>query len=153
MRELRIASACQKYQYFRIVPISEEAKKPLGIVGLNPSIIKNGKNSTVSILTQIAIREGFDSLIITNLYGYITPNPKDLKAIKDPVGKDNDIWIKDMVNSCEKILCIWGNNASKDRVDKVLPLIKDKAYAIGFTKSGQPRHVLHTKKDAKLVRL
>lgn len=147
---MRIASACQKYQYFRIVTISEEAKKPLGIVGLNPSIIKNGKNSTVSILTQIALREGFDSLIITNLYGYITPNPKDLKAVDDPVGDDNTMWIAEMSKSCNKVLCIWGNNASKDRVNKVLPLIKDKAYAIGFTKSGQPRHVLHTKNDVEL---
>lgn len=147
---MRIASACQKYQYFRIFPITENPKNPLGIVGLNPSIVKNGKNATVSILMQIALREGFDSLIITNLYGYITPNPKDLKSIIDPVGKENDMWIKDMLTKCSKVLCIWGNSAPKERVGEILPTIKDKAYAIGFTKSGQPRHVLHTKKDAEL---
>jgi hypothetical protein len=147
---LRIVSDCQKYQYFRFYNIIEDAKKPLGIVGLNPSIIKNDKNSTVSILSQIALREGYDSLIITNLCGYITPNPKDLKTIEDPVGSGNDMWIVEMVKSCDKILCIWGNNASEDRINKVLPLIKDRAYTIGLTKSGRPRHVLHTKKDVKL---
>lgn len=153
MRELRVESPCQKYQYFRVLEIKPGGKKSLGIVGLNPSFIKNGKNSTVSILSQIALREGFDSLIITNLYGYITPNPKDLKKVKDPIGKDNDVWINDMAKSCDSVLCIWGNNADKKRVDEILPTIKKKAYAIGFTKSGQPRHVLHTKKDAKLVKL
>lgn len=153
MKELRVTSKCQKYQYFRMFSISGEAKKPLGIVGLNPSVIKNGKNSTVSILSQIALREGFDSLIITNLYGYITPNPKDLKTIVDPVGPENDMWINDMVKTCDKILCIWGNSADKERVNKILPTIKNKAYTIGLTKSGQPRHVLHTKKDAPLIKL
>ena len=153
MKELRVTSKCQKYQYFRMFSINGEAKKPLGIVGLNPSIIKNGKNSTVSILSQIALREGYDSLIITNLYGYITPNPKDLKTIEDPVGSENDMWIQDMVNTCDKVLCIWGNNADKERVNKILPTIKNKAYTIGLTKSGQPRHVLHTKKDAPLIKL
>lgn len=150
MKELRVTSKCQNYQYFRLYAINEEAKNPLGIVGLNPSVIKNGKNSTVSILSQIALREGYDSLIITNLYGYITPNPKDLKTIEDPVGPENDLWIQDMVKTCDKVLCIWGNNASNNRIEKVLPLIKEKAYTIGLTKSGKPRHVLHTRKDVKL---
>ena len=153
MKELRVTSKCQKYQYFRMFSINGEAKKPLGIVGLNPSIIKNGKNSTVSILSQIALKEGYDSLVITNLYGYITPNPKDLKTIEDPVGSENDMWIQDMVNTCDKVLCIWGNNPDKERVNKILPTIKNKAYTIGLTKSGQPRHVLHTKKDAPLIKL
>ena len=147
---MRIASACQKYQYLRIFNIKEDAKKPLGIVGLNPSIVKNGKNATVSILSQIALREGFDSLIITNLYGYITPDPKQLKAIQDPVGLENDTWIEEMASKCNKILCIWGNNPPLERIEKVLPTIKNKAYTIGLTKSGQPRHVLHTKKDVEL---
>jgi hypothetical protein len=125
----------------------------MGVLGLNPSHIKNGKNSTVSILMDIALREGFDSLVITNLYGYITPSPKDLKSIEDPVGSENDIWIENMKNACSKILCIWGNNADRNRVEEILPTIKKKAYMIGLTKSGQPRHVLHTKKDAKLVKL
>jgi hypothetical protein len=125
----------------------------MGVVGLNPSFIKNGKNATASILLDIAMREGFDSIVITNLYGYITPDPKQLKGLSDPVGDENNIWIENMKNACSKILCIWGNNADKNRVEEILPLIKKKAYTIGFTKSGQPRHVLHTKKDAPLIKL
>ncbi len=152
MNILKIVSQCQKYQYLSIFD-SGTAYKPMGVVGLNPSIIKNGKNSTVSILMNIALREGFDSLVITNLYGYISPNPKDLKSIDDPVGSENDTWIENMKNVCSKILCIWGNNVDKKRVDEILPSIKNKAYTIGLTKSGQPRHVLHTKKDAALFKL
>ncbi len=102
---------------------------------------------------DIALREGFDSIVVTNLYGYITPNPKDLKGVNDPVGSENDIWIENMKNACKKILCIWGNNAEKKRVKEILPAIKKKAYTIGLTKSGQPRHVLHTKKDIPLLKL
>ena len=125
----------------------------MGVVGLNPSFIKNGKNATASILLDIAMREGFDSIVITNLYGYITPDPKELKTIQDPVGIENNTWIENMKNACSKILCIWGNNADQEIIDQVLPKIKSKAYTIGLTKSGRPRHVLHTKKDLPLFKL
>lgn len=149
---MTILSQCRKYQYLSIFD-SGTAHNPMGVVGLNPSFIKNGKNATASILLDIAIREGFDSVVITNLYGFITPDPKQLKGLSDPVGDENNIWIENMKNACSKILCIWGNNADKNRVQEILPLIKKKAYTIGFTKSGQPRHVLHTKKDAPLIKL
>lgn len=152
MNILTILSQCRKYQYLSIFD-SGTAHNPMGVVGLNPSFIKNGKNATASILLDIAMREGFDSIVITNLYGYITPDPKQLKGLSDPVGDENNIWIENMKNACSKILCIWGNNADKNRVEEILPLIKKKAYTIGFTKSGQPRHVLHTKKDAPLIKL
>ena len=126
---------------------------PMGVVGLNPSLFKKGKNATVTILMQIAEREGFDSLFITNLYSYISPDPKRLKKVKNPVSIYNDVWIKIMSQKCEKILCIWGNAGEKERINAVMPKIKAKAYAIGLTKSGQPRHVLHTKKSAKLIKL
>jgi hypothetical protein len=128
-------------------------QNPLGVVGLNPSITKEGKNLTVSALSKIAKREGFDSLFITNLYSYITPDPKQLKKVDIPVLEANDYWIQKMTIYCKKILCIWGNNADHSRIIEVTPVIKHKAYSIGFTKSGQPRHVLHTKIDVPLIRL
>lgn len=131
----------------------EAMEKPLGVVGLNPSRFRNGRNATISILMQIAKREGFDSLFVTNLYSYISPDPKALKLVETPVDQRNDDWIDKMVASCEKVLCIWGNHGGEDRIAAVMPKIKAKAYAIGLTKSGQPRHVLHTKKSAKLIKL
>ena len=152
MNILQIVSQCRNYQYLSIFD-SGTAYNPMGVVGLNPSFIKNGKNATASILLDIAMREGFDSIIITNLYGYITPDPKQLKNVEDPVGAENNIWIENMKNACSKILCIWGNSADQERIEEVLPTIKNKAYSIGLTKSGRPRHVLHTKKDAPLIKL
>lgn len=131
----------------------EAMEKPLGVVGLNPSRFRNGRNATISILMQIAKREGFDSLFVTNLYSYISPDPKVLKLVETPVEQRNDDWIDKMVASCEKVLCIWGNYGGEDRIAAVLPKFADKAYTIGLTKSGRPRHVLHTKKDAKLIKL
>lgn len=131
----------------------DDIKRPMGVVGLNPSTFKNGKNATVSILMQIATREGFDSLFITNLHSYISPDPKKLKEVQTPVHKSNDQWIEKMSKQCEKVLCIWGNGGDQTRISEVMPKIAGKAYAIGLTKSGQPRHVLHTRKDAKLIKL
>lgn len=152
MNSLQIVSPCRKYQYLSVFDFGTSLN-PMGVVGLNPSFIKNGKNQTASILLDIAMREGFDSIVITNLYGYITPDPKELNTIDDPIGKENNVWIENMKNACSKILCIWGNNPDQKRIDEVLPVIKNKAYTIGLTKSGRPRHVLHTRKDSPLIKL
>lgn len=149
---IKIRVGNDEHQYAGMY-FNEGIKRPMGVVGLNPSLFKNGRNNTVNILMQIAAREGFDSLFVTNLYSYISPDPKKLKTVKDPVGKDNDNWIDKMSKQCEKILCIWGNGGSEQRVEEVMPKIRGKAYAIGLTKSGRPRHVLHTRKDAKLIKI
>jgi hypothetical protein len=152
MNITRIVSECKKYQYLSIFEWGEKSINPLGVVGLNPSIIKNGKNSTISILKDLAIKEGFDGLVVSNLYGYISPNPKDLKKIKDPIGKDNDKWIDHMKDICQKIICIWGNSGDTYRKESILKNINEKAYTVGLTKSGNPRHVLHTKKNLPLIK-
>jgi hypothetical protein len=140
-----------QHQYLSVF-YKEKLEKPMGVVGLNPSLLKNGKNATITILMDIAEREGFDSLFVANLYSYISPDPKKLKGRNDDNSK-NDIWIENVSKECKKILCIWGNHADQSRIEAVFPKIADKAYAIGLTKSGRPRHVLHTKKNAKLIKL
>jgi hypothetical protein len=153
MRVVRIVSNCNKHQYASIFTESH-FDNLLGVVGLNPSILKEGnKNPTISILMQIAKREGYEGIFVTNLYSYITPDPKKLNEVKNPIGSKNERWIKQMYKICDKVLCIWGNNSSAEIKNKVLGHIKEKAYTIGLTKSGNPRHVLHTKKDAKLMPL
>jgi hypothetical protein len=151
MNIIKFRSSCGKHQFASLF-YEKNVENPLGIVGLNPSVLKDGKNATVSILMQIAKREGFDSLFITNVYSYISPDPKKLKSCEKPVLEENDSYIKAMANSCKKVLCIWGNNPSDERILEVTPIIKHKSHAIGFTKSGRPRHVLHTRKDAPLIR-
>ena len=148
----KFKSRCGKHQFASWF-YEESMQNPLGVVGLNPSITKDGKNLTVSALSKLAKREGFDSLFITNLYSYISPDPKLLKEVETPVLEENDKWIQQMSIYCTKVLCIWGNNPTEDRIKSVVPIIKHKAYSIGFTKSGQPRHVLHTKLDVPLIRL
>lgn len=150
LKKIKIGDGNHQYASFFYDDVIE---KPLGVVGLNPSLFKKGRNATVSILMEIAKREGFDSLFITNLYSYISPDPKALKTVEKPVEEPNDRWIDKMIMSCDKVLCIWGNHGEDSRVNKIFPKVAEKAYAIGLTKSGRPRHVLHTKKSAKLIKL
>lgn len=152
MNITRVTSSCEKYQYLSIFEWNKKSTNPLGVIGLNPSVIKNNKNATISILKQIAIREGFDGLIVSNLYGYISPDPRDLNKVKDPIGEDNDLWIEYTKGICSKIICIWGNFGDTYRKESILKNINEKAYTIGLTKSGNPRHVLHTKKNLPLIK-
>lgn len=139
----RKLSKCGQYQYSATF-VKNPNKKLLGVVGLNPSVVsEEGKNHTVSRLLHLAEKEGYGGICITNLYAWIAANPKELKHAADPIGNDNDKWIKSMAEHCDKVLCIWGNYANQDRRSEVMSYIRDKAYAIDFTKSGNPRHILH----------
>jgi len=146
-------SKCGKYQYLATF-IKDGDKKLLGVVGLNPSVVsEEGKNHTVTRLLELAIKEGYGGICVTNLYAYITPHPKNLKETQNPVGDTNDEWIQKMAQDCDKVLCIWGNFANEDRRSKVLSYIKDKAYAIDFTKSGNPRHILHHTSNIQIKKI
>ncbi len=59
---VKFQSLCGKHQFASCF-YEESMMNPLGVVGLNPSITKDGKNSTVSALSKIAKREGFDNQI------------------------------------------------------------------------------------------
>lgn len=134
--------------------VNDGDKKLLGVVGLNPSVVsESGKNHTVSRLLHLAEKEGYGGICVTNLYAYITQHPKNLRLVEDPVGPSNDEWVKKMADECDKVVCIWGNYGNINRKNTILSYIKDKAYAIDFTKSGNPRHILHHTSNIEIKKI
>lgn len=93
-------------------------------------------------------------LNVVNLFSMRTPSPVILRHFKgDRIGALTNMMIRQAVDSCEKVIVAWGAHGAyyPDRVAEVLELLSSLSlWCYGTTKTGQPKHPLFLRKDAKL---
>lgn len=119
---------------------------------LNPSTADSRSDDpTLRRCINFAIKWGFGSLEVVNLFGYRSTNPKLLSNVEDPIGKKNNEYILRALYRSEKAILAWGTKGNLLNRDKdVLNLIKDNnipLYALEITKNGYPKHPLYVKSD------
>jgi len=123
---------------------------------LNPSTA-DGQSDDATLLRCLAFsrREGYDRLVVTNLFAYRSTRPEALRMVTDPVGPDNDFHLKQAIAGAGQIVLGWGALGSlfgRDRT--VLTLLRQAnrpAFCLGFTAQGAPRHPLYLSKDRPLL--
>jgi hypothetical protein len=115
---------------------------------LNPSIADATANDpTITRCIGFAQSQGFDQLIVGNLFALISTDPKQLKKAVDPVGPDNDRWLKKMVDESDLVIAAWGVHGSIRGRDKAVRAMIPNLYVLNLTTHGQPRHPLYLKGD------
>ena len=134
-------SECGKYRYTltRIWNLSD----PIAMcIGLNPSTADaQDDDTTITNLSKLLFNNGYGSLIMTNLFALISPNPDDLRSCPDPV-KDNDKWLDAAFNKCDDVIFCWGAFKQADyRAKKIIDRFPS-ALCFGKTPTGKPLHPL-----------
>jgi hypothetical protein len=89
---------------------------------------------------------GYAGIQVLNLYAYRATNPADLWRTADPIGPENDAYLRWAANAPDggPLIAAWGANARPDRVGAVLQLLASAhVQCLGVTKTGQPRHPLY----------
>ena len=110
---------------------------------LNPSVADEiNDDNAVKCCIRFAHDWGFGSVELVNLFGLINTNPNDMKKHKDPIGQDNDKYVKQSVERASIVLIGWGNDGKHlNRDKKMLSLLRGyNLYCLGKTKEGQPRY-------------
>ena len=119
-------------------------------VMLNPSTADaNSDDPTIRRCMGYTARWGYGGIIVVNEFGLRAKDPRELYKSDDPIGPENDEYIKKA--SAEAVLTIvaWGNRGNYLGRDKiVLPMLTDPHY-LALTKNGSPWHPLYLKKDLK----
>ena len=138
-----------------------DASKPLLIfIMLNPSTPTADKNDpTVERCERRARRDGFGGVMVLNIFAFRATDPNDMKAAEDPVGPHNDYFIRSIMMKAkhqgDTLIVAWGSHGRyRDRAREVANHAKDigvPLYALGLTKSYEPRHPLYLKNDAQLI--
>ena len=153
-----LLSGCKQYRYWLTRPV--EAMLPdkgtALFVMLNPSTADAKLDDpTIRRCRGFAKSWGCNGLTVANLYALRSTDPKKLWLSDDPVGPNNDYWLRKLANEHMDVVCAWGANAKPDRVERFCSIMKKadaRLWSLGTTKSGAPRHPLYVKADQELSR-
>ena len=142
----------KRYRYLLGRRISEAPERLLFVM-LNPSTADETHNDpTIRRCIGFAKRWNYGILEVANLFAFRTPDVKELRLAADPIGADNDEWIRGALASADKVVLAWGNHgAYKNRSHEVrrMALNISQPFHLGLNKTGEPKHPLYLPSLAK----
>lgn len=115
-------------------------------VGLNPSTADEvSDDPTVRRCISYAKAWGYAGLCMTNIFAFRATDPKDMKAVHDPVGMDNDMHLLRVSRHAGVVIAAWGaHGAYRGRGAEVMAMIPGMK-CLSKTKGGYPAHPLYLK--------
>lgn len=102
-------SKCGRYRYRLTRRWGEEGEPQVCFIGLNPSTADADiDDATVRRWIGFCQRWGYSGFVTVNLYAFRATQQADLKKATNPVGVDNDLWIRESAINSDKVVCCWG---------------------------------------------
>lgn len=151
-------SPCKRYRYtlsrtWGAAP--EDGGRHLPFLMLNPSTATEyALDPTLRRCKFFAEREGYDGMVVLNLFAFRATDPRVMKAQDDPVGPGNDAAILDAASRSDLVVAAWGAHGThRGRAAHVVQLLQGATLVrLGApTKDGHPRHPLYLKGTTALV--
>lgn len=143
----------ERYRYW-LTRMWEPDLPIVNFIMLNPSTADQYQlDPTVTRCLYYARRWGFGTLIVTNIFAYRSTDPKALYTLDDPVGPENDAYLRRAAERSSLRVVAWGTHgALKGRHGAILALLADYPLtALGVTQEGFPKHPLYLRADAPYV--
>ena len=148
-------SGCRNYRY-SLWRVWNDDLPALMFIGLNPSTAdENEDDPTIRRCIGFAELLGYGGVLMLNLYAWRSTDPKELKKAVNPVGRENNTYIRMYHESAGRTIACWGANVFGGRDLDVCDLprppyplaktqtIGDDLWCFGTTKDGHPRHPLY----------
>lgn len=146
-------SACRTWRYTLSRWWGTLEQKRIAFIGLNPSTADESKDDpTIRRCIGYAKAWGYGGLHMLNLFAFRATDPKKMKLAADPIGPDNDLYIKRIAGITQVVVAAWGGNATflPSRSEEIVDLIGERLTCLGKTKGGHPKHPLYLKRAAAL---
>lgn len=149
MKSDAVLSKCRKYRY-ALWRSWDDTKPQVMFIGLNPSSADECRNDPTLIrCINFAQSWGYGSVCTANLFAFRATKPTQMMTASDPVGRENNRWLKRLSAEATLIVAAWGNDGRyKNRSTAVRKLIADLHY-LKLNQSGEPAHPLYLKHDLK----
>ena len=146
------------YRYQLTRPLTAGSGRTCVFAMLNPSTADESTDDpSVRRCKHFALRLRCSLLVIVNLYAYRATDPRQLRKAMDPVGPDNDGWLRDAATQAHStngyVIAAWGGHARPDRVHAATAVLAAAGpiHCLGTTKAGAPRHPLYLRNDSPLL--
>lgn len=145
-----VISPCGTYRY-RLTRKWSDRPKCWWIM-LNPSTA-DGTTDDPTIRRVISFSRywGYGGCVVMNLFALRATDPKAIWRHEDPVGPENDEYLRHAINA-PLVIAAWGANDTRGRDRQVLYLLKTKTiYCLEMTKAKRPKHPLYVKISAEPI--
>ena len=153
MEKSAVISECGLYRY-ELRRVWDTNRPWVLFICLNPSTADyEAEDNTSRVCINYAKRWGYGGLVIANLFAYRSTDPSELYKVSDPVGSDNDKYLRKLGGEASETVCAWSDDGGYlDRDLAVLPLLR-KPKCLTMLKSGRPGHPLYKNKELKPIPL
>lgn len=130
----------------------DEGPRVLWIM-LNPSIADADiDDPTIRRCLGFTRAWGYGGLVVVNLFAMRATDPRELYTADDPVGPENDEYLRRHAAGAGLVVAAWGSHGwlhGRDAdVRKILDELNVTARCLGHTNAGAPRHPLYLRKDS-----
>ncbi|MCP4431209.1 MAG: DUF1643 domain-containing protein [Gammaproteobacteria bacterium] len=149
MKKSAKLSRCRQYRY-ALWRSWDDTKPQVMFIGLNPSTAdETNDDPTLIRCINFAKSWGYGSICTANLFAFRATQPQQMLSAADPVGKDNDRWLKRLSLDAALVVAAWGNDGVfQNRSVAVRKLIPHLHY-LKLNRSGEPAHPLYLRKSLK----
>ena len=143
MKTNAVFSSCRTYRY-ALWRTWDESIPYAMFIGLNPSTADENENDpTINRCINFATDWGYGGLCMVNLFALCTKDPSVMKLSKNPIGPENNNWIKKLASDAGIVVAAWGNDGSHlGRSKEVAGMLSD-LKCIKINKTGEPAHPLY----------
>ena len=144
-------SRCRNYRY-ALWRTWDSSKRRVMFIGLNPSTADEMHDDpTLRRCINYAQAWGYGSVCTGNLFAFRATEPNDMKKAKDPVGAENDLWLKELVSQSDLIIAAWGNDGGFLGRSKHVRTFLPELHCLKLNKSGEPAHPLYQRSDVSPI--
>jgi hypothetical protein len=146
-------SKCRLYRY-ALWRTWDESKPFVLFVGLNPSTAdETADDPTLTRCINYAKSWGYGGVCMSNLFAFRATDPLDMRASQDPIGKENNKWLRKLAKDAGLVVAAWGNGGVHlERSDQVKKFLSN-VYCLKINRSGEPAHPLYQAARLKPVPL
>lgn len=147
--DIAIFSPCRKYRYTLWRRWGDDWETNFCMfIGLNPSTADEiNDDPTVRRCINFSKAWGYSALLMTNIFAYRATDPRDMKAIDEPIGPENDRYLIEHAAKASIVVAAWGNHgAYRDRHNLIKAMIPN-LHCLKTSKLGMPAHPLYLPKD------
>lgn len=145
-------SRCKTYRYALWRHWSDAP--PVLFVMLNPSTADASQDDpTIRRCISFAQRWGYGGILVGNLFALRSPDPQQLRTASDPIGPQNERWLRRLSQQSAVVVGAWGNHGMLLNRGEAVAARFPGLLCLGLTQQGQPRHPLYVPRDAGLMPL
>ena len=143
MKNTAKLSKCRKYRY-ALWRTWDDSKPYVMFVGLNPSTAdETTDDPTLTRCINFAKSWGYGGVCMANLFAFRATEPADMKASNDPIGSDNNHWLRSLSKDAVIVVAAWGNDGGYLQRSRQVTQLIPNMHCLKLNKSGEPAHPLY----------